>query len=279
MKKFGFLFVLMLLTALPFTAQDDNLLVVITWNAESGDADADVLADQIASYADVDLWGFVEVESAADADVFELAAEDGRGAEFGQVLSESGDEDRMLILYNAERFELLDTDELDYINPNGRVRSPLVALLLDNETEQMFAFMVNHLKARTDYESRQLRHEQAQLLNEWAVDAAELELPVIAVGDYNFYYEVDGSGYDEGLDIIQENGAFEWVEPVEIINTQCTAQGNGCRYNSVVDFIFVSGDAQNWNGISEIIVTEGDFPDDETTSDHRPVMAVFELGG
>ena len=34
---------------------------------------------------------------------------------------------------------------------------------------------------------------------------------------------------------------------------------------------FVAGAAKDWNAECQVIVREGDFPDDESTSDHRPV--------
>jgi hypothetical protein len=46
--------------------------------------------------------------------------------------------------------------------------------------------------------------------------------------------------------------------------------GNRCVFNTVVDFVFVSGDAQTWNGTSRIVVRDGDLPDDDFSSDHRP---------
>jgi hypothetical protein len=50
-----------------------------------------------------------------------------------------------------------------------------------------------------------------------------------------------------------------------------------CNFNSVLDFIFVSGVAQTWVASSQIIVTPRDFPDDATVTDHRPVVAHFEI--
>lgn len=255
----------------------NTAFTVGSWNVESGGANPDTLANQLADFDEVDLWGFVEVGSDADAELFEIGAETARGAEFSRIVSESGDEDRLAIVYNSERFELIDSDELDYINPTGRLRSPLVAMLKDTVTGQEFAFMVNHLKSKTDPDSRRERNEQSTLLNEWARDAAEYGLPVIAVGDYNYYYETDGSRYEQGLDLLTAEDVFEWVVPEELVLTQCTVDGNRCVFNSVVDFIFVSGQAQTWNGTSVIVVRDGDLPDDEQTSDHRPVLARFEI--
>lgn len=273
-----FIIGLMLLVGASVAAQDGALLTVATWNVESGEADPETIADQMAEFEDIDLWGLTEVESDFDAEIFELGAEAGRGEPFGRVISETGGEDRLLALYNEARFELVEVDELEDANPTGRLRSPLVLLLRDLDTGLDIAFVVNHLKSGNAPDDRDERHAQAIELNAWGAAAASFDLPVIAVGDYNFYYEVDGSGYDDGLDLMEADGVFEWIEPVDLVNTQCTVDGNGCRFNSVVDFIFAAGPAQDWDGIAEVIVREGDFPDDDTTSDHRPVVATFELG-
>ena len=128
--------------------------------------------------------------------------------------------------------------------------------------------MVNHLYRSRDAE----RHKQAQLLNDWA---ARQVLPVIAVGDYNFDWEVAGGKrmHDLGYDLMTEGGTWEWVQPAQLVTTQCS--GWPCRYDSVLDFVFTAGAAREWRAESEIVVASGDFPDDTTTSDHRPVLAQF----
>ncbi len=37
-----------------------------------------------------------------------------------------------------------------------------------------------------------------------------------------------------------------------------------------------SNEAKNWKGESDVVVREGDFPDNETTSDNRPLIARFQ---
>jgi len=69
------------------------------------------------------------------------------------------------------------------INVGGNVRAPLVAQLRLKPAGPEFLFMVNHLyRSNTEW-----RHEQARLLNAWARSQT---LPVIAVGDYNFDWDV-----------------------------------------------------------------------------------------
>lgn len=91
-------------------------LRVMGFNVESGGAAPAVVDDLIAVSQDVDLWGLSEVQNAAWADLFERAAEDGENADFAQVLGTTGGGDRLLIIYDADRFELVRHFELDDIN-------------------------------------------------------------------------------------------------------------------------------------------------------------------
>ena len=157
--------------------------------------------------------------------------------------------------------------ELESINIGGNVRAPLIGHFRIRDTDQEFLFMVNHL-----YRSREgRRHEQASLLNQWATMQV---LPIVAVGDYNFDWSVNSgeTDHDLGFDNLTENGVFTWVRPETLIRTQCSDQ------NSVLDFVFVAGPARQWQANSEIVFPETSYcPDDEATSDHRPVLARFEL--
>jgi hypothetical protein len=40
--------------------------------------------------------------------------------------------------------------------------------------------------------------------------------------------------------------------------------------------VFVANGAKSWKGEADVIVREGDFPDSDKTSDHRPIIATFE---
>jgi hypothetical protein len=40
--------------------------------------------------------------------------------------------------------------------------------------------------------------------------------------------------------------------------------------------VFVANGAKQWKGESDVIVRAGDFPDDDQTSDHRPIIATFQ---
>lgn len=228
---------------------------------------ADTLIEEIDG---CDIWGFSEVSDDWKS-VFEEAAGADEAADFEAILGETGGGDRMMIVYNADRLEEIDSYELHRINPLERVRAPLVAQFKIRTTGQQFLFMMNHL-----YRGRaHFRHLQALLLNCWA---QQQSLPIIAVGDYNFDWEVgEGEGdedhaRDAGFDLMTSEGVFTWVRPEDLVPTQYSA-----GFSSVLDFVFTSGDTWTWRAESEIIVRDGDFPDNDQSSDHRPVLGRFVI--
>lgn len=241
---------------------------VVGWNIESGQASPGTIAQQVTNdFTGIELWGFSEVQSDRVAELMELAAEEGEGTDMERIVGTTGRSDLLSILYDTGRFELLEAFELVDINIEGRVRAPLVAHLRGRQSGVAFFFMVNHLY-RGDAQGR---HLQSQMLNEWA--AAQTD-PVIAAGDYNYDWHVErgDQDHDAGYDYLTANGVFEWLRPEVMVTT------HDSHYNSVLDFIFVAAteaQRQHWSGYSEVIVRDGDFPNTNLTSDHRPVFATF----
>ena len=177
------------------------------------------------------------------------------------------------ILYNEDKFEKVRHFEIDEINIRKRYRAPLVVHLKERKTgerpdEIEFLVMVNHL-ARGKAEIRQ---KQSTMLVEWA---REQNLPVFALGDYNFDYEfATEKGNPAFVNFMQDN-IWSWVKPIEMIDNNWydnpkEPDGKDDYPGSLLDFAFVAGPAKDWKTSCQIIVRENDFPDDEKTSDHRP---------
>ena len=264
---------LLLLSITIVLANGQTAINVISWNIESGGADMNVIASQMKANQNIDIWGLSEVPGQSVVNLLEAAAEDGENANFESFLSSTGGGDRLLIIYDADRFSLEEELELMNINIENSGRAPLVVKLRENQTGIEFYFMVNHLFRNKAYK----RHSQSRLLNEWAERES---LPIIATGDYNFDWEVVGGDqdHDMGYDLLTAGGIFNWVRPDLLIPTQCTATRNGdCRYKSVLDFIFTANTNNNWQSTSQIIETPGDFPDSDATSDHRQVLGKFTI--
>ncbi len=73
---------------------------------------------------------------------------------------------------------------------------------------------------------------------------------------------------------------WSWVKPKELIDSNWwDPEGDGVDNfeGSLLDFAFVSGEAKQWSPRCEVIVEPGDFPDDATTSDHRPIQVQLSI--
>jgi endonuclease/exonuclease/phosphatase family metal-dependent hydrolase len=238
-------------------------LTMFSWNVESEGSDPKIIGEQLTEMNDYDVYALTEVLPGS----FELYRKS-VGEKYRYAFSKSGNNDRMMIVYDNERFELLREFNLDEINVQGRYRAPLVAHLKERLAGTEFLVMVNHL-ARGKAEIRQ---EQAAKLVEWARDQT---LPVVALGDYNLDYVFEDENGNDAFKIMMRDNVWKWVKPIEWIDTNWyddprEPDGLDDYPGSMLDFAFVAGPAKEWTVSCKIIVRDGDFPDDETTSDHRP---------
>jgi endonuclease/exonuclease/phosphatase family metal-dependent hydrolase len=259
------------------------------WNVESGTPsesdpaegiDPAEIAEQLEIFGAYDIIGLTEV-SQDNVSLFATAA----GAE--PILSDTGGGDRMVILYDIETLELLEVvnlHEFGGINFNPldsqgrfRVRSPLIAHFRIKSTGVEFLYALNHL-ARGDND---LREDQARGLCAWA---AAQTLPVVAMGDYNFDFEIDDGRGNLSFDLFLDCDEWDWIEPVELVDTNWSDANPLADVrldsfpNSILDFAFLSGPAIEWSASSRIIVRDNDFPDTGQTSDHRPVELIVGTG-
>lgn len=257
-----FLWLIVLATGSPATAEK---LRFVGWNAEANfnGADPTVIAERMAFIPDVDVWGFCEVRNSNWADELEHGAHLGSGDPFDHVLGTTGGGIKLLVIFNTDKFDRVGDQELHDIN-EGNHRAPLVVKLRLKSTGDELLVMVNHL-ARGN---ASLRRQQATKLNQWA---SQQPLPVIALGDYNFdwHYRHGESDHDEGYDNMVAGGVFQWVRPKILIRTQSS------HFDGVLDFVFTANLPTTWQASAIILREPGDFPDNDSTPDHRPMVATF----
>lgn len=234
-----------------------------SFNVESGGSLISEVGDATADTPRASLWGFSEVKDEEWAQELTAAAGSGYKYEMGTT----GGGDKLVIAWDPDRLDLQGFEELKEMNVGGTVRATLVGTFVDSETDVELKFAVNHLW-RSDNDKR---HEQAEIFREWG---AQQDVPVIAMGDYNFDWQVDGGGHDEGYDIMTDDDVWVWIRPDEIIRTQCNE-----AYDSVLDFAFASELAQDWESTSVILFPELTYCDSGSAkrSDHRPIQATFEI--
>ncbi len=267
MKRISMIIITVLITASSVFASE---LRMVSWNMESGDASPHYLSKQIRKMRGIDLWGLSEVKNEQWAALFAKSAQNARGKAYKAVLGSTGRADKLLILFNAERFKLIKSYELNDINVGGTLRAPLVVDLLDNKTGIEFSFMVNHLaRGKTKPEPR--RTQQAKMLRTWALNKNG---PVLLSGDFNLDCELpELTKCDQAYYEMVKGDVLDWVKPSTPIRTQCNR-----RYNSILDFIFVGNQARAWNPTSKILHTSYEMcNDDEEKSDHRPVLGIVNI--
>jgi len=239
------------------------------WNLESGDSDEQFLAKQIRQWPEVAIWGFSEVRDGRVLETLGAGLNDSSpNAQFMGILGTTGNADRLGIVFASSIFDCQGSWELDEINVGGTVRAPLVALMRERATGKDFLFVVNHFYRGKSFDEPR-REQQSLLLSRWAADQ---DRPVIAVGDFNFDCDVDHMGQcNRSFNVLLENGVFKWAVPKNPMRTQCNR-----RYNSILDFVFVTGQAKSWLDESWILNTgQAACEDDAQKTDHRPVIANF----
>jgi endonuclease/exonuclease/phosphatase family metal-dependent hydrolase len=187
------------------------------------------------------------------------------------VNSKTGGSDRLQVIFNGSRFELLQQRELDHYGEyelnNGTHRSPLFVRLRDRNSDTEFIVMTNHL-ARGNAD---LRTKQAVGMREWARDQ---NVAIINIGDFNMDYDFPSEKGNDAFVEMLRDGVWQWARPTEFIDTNWfdpDGDGNDNYPDSMLDFAFVAGPAKDWSPVCKVIIRESDFPDDGTTSDHRPI--------
>jgi endonuclease/exonuclease/phosphatase family metal-dependent hydrolase len=276
---------------------------ILAWNVESNRpneepvSDTATIAAQLVAFmkdaeTKASLVALSEVEPKSVV-AYQQAVANGLSTTVDYVTSASGgfgDSDSLLLIVDRARFEVLDAIEIhryagvignfNVMEPDKpetgalRARSPLAVRLKDLANQKEFWVIVNHL-ARGE---AKLRTEQAKMLRQWAADKKE---PVITVGDFNFDFDFKTQKGNDGFKAMIEGDVWEWLKPDPLIDSNWSDDRRVTdrrvdRYpDSILDFVFVANEAKKWNGKSSVVVREGDFPDNEKTSDHRPIISSF----
>lgn len=257
-------------------AADD--LKVVVWNVESGGNDPTKIAERLIEFDGYHIIGLTEVIRDSFR-LYHFAAGLKESHPYRFVGSQSGNDDRLFVAYDSQRLSLNGYSEL--INHRGtrlsdgywRRRSPLVCHFYDKQTRQEFLFVLNHFERRDE----EFRRSQAKGLSEWAKTR---KLPIIAAGDFNFDWSFPKKQGNQAFQLFMKSGAWQWVKPEKLIDTNWAdfdRDGKDDYPDSMLDFVFVANQAQQWNPRCRVITQDGDFPDDRDTSDHRPVECVFTV--
>lgn len=250
---------------------DQNTFSVVAWNVEAGGSEMPNNFKVLKSLEPFDIMALNEVPQESTG---EAASRWSKGS---SIVGETGGDNRLVIAWNDKKFDKVEAYELKQVDgvdfaPGIRAAS-LVAHLRHKASAQEFIVLMSHLvRGNAD-----LRKKQAVLLVNWARSQKH---PIIAVGGYNFDYDFPTRKGNEAFDAFLAEGVWKWIAPKTLIDTNWSdsnRDGKDDYPDSMLDFVFTAGAARQWNVAAEVIVREGDFPDTDQTSDHRPVRTTVSI--
>ncbi len=246
-------------------ASNSTAIRILAWNVESGGNDPKIIAKQILEFGEYDIFALSEVAKKS------LSIYSSLRENWKSIDGKNQSDDHLQIIYDSEKLEVVRWLPLmkhgDIVLDNGRYRSPLLVHFRHRESGQEFQVVHNHLARGKE----QFRQQQANGLREWARDQT---LPTIGIGDFNFDYVFATAQGNEAFRLFLQDNIWKWVLPEEMIDTNWyDPEGDGVDnyIGSMLDFAFVAGPAKEWNAKCNVIVRESDFPDSQSTSDHRPI--------
>ena len=244
---------------------------IVAWNIEIGGSDVATIKGQLDDLKPFDIIALSEVPKKAASEFTS------RWGEEASIVGEKGGEACLLITWDPGKFERIRVQELTHFNEQefapGVQVAPLIAQLRHKASGTDFIVMMNHLTRG----SAELRQRQATLLVEWA---KQQTLPVIAVGGYNFDFDIPTQKGNPAFDVFMKDSTWKWIQPKPMVDTNWSDRNNDGKDDypdSMLDFAFAAGPAKQWTLRSEVIVRANDFPDNEETSDQRPIRTTVEL--
>ncbi len=249
----------------------EGAFTIGTWNIEqlpksiyTIDHVVDVVREE-----EIDLLGVQEI---VDPDDFAALAE---AAGFEDVITFGSTTLRVGFMYRPERVEVSEVERLFLDDWWAFPRAVLKARVVDLESGFDFYFLVVHLKAQIDDESRMRRALAIAALDEWLTSALASgdERDYVVVGDYN----------DELTDPPEQNVYGPILDAPERYRflTLPVEEAGGHSYlpfDVMLDHILVTADVldEYGSGSTEVLPLERRIMYYEArVSDHRPVIARF----
>jgi len=184
---------------------------------------------------------------------------------------------RVGMLYRADRVQVSDVERLFSRESWAFPRDPLSAVITvlgaDGSAAFDFTFVVVHLKAQVDEESRLRRVAAIEQLEAWVRERALIDPDVIVAGDFN----------DELTDDAPRNVFGPFLGAPDryrflTLESERTGDFSYIPFRAMIDHVLVTADAldEYGAGTTEALDLERTVPGYlHTVSDHRPVVSRF----
>jgi exonuclease III len=251
---------------------------VASWNLEAFPL-APSTIDRVVPLVEAERFDLIGVQEITDPEPFEALADALEG--YAHVVSFDRGFIRVGFLYRPDRVEVTDIDRLFTADNWAFPRAPLKANIRvfdeTGETVFDFIFVVVHLKAQIDAESRSRRALAMERLEAWMSEqlATGDEQDIVVVGDFN----------DALTDAPAENvfaPVLDRPEQYRFLSMEAEHRGeySYIPFRVMIDHVLVTTDALDEYGAGATYAWAIDEEDNayrREISDHRPVIADFRL--
>lgn len=276
-----------LLIGLLTSVSSANEYRAIFWNLESGESDADTIADQMVAKGPIDFWGLSEVPDQEFLDTLSEKLSIATNVNYEVKLSEDpGSSDKLAIIFNADRLtsepysgthpiDDLGSNffEVDTVQLSAGLR-PSLGIQLKGDDGQSVVVLVNHFKAFGGDENEAKRKTQAEATNVFI--AMTPGIPVVVGGDHNMPLQPGGSGLTEpAFSVLDEQ--CDYLVPANSGNVGSFKNG------SVLDSVWLANDLAAFESSVTILNRNGNTPaftatfsDSADDTDHRPLLLLIE---
>lgn len=252
-------------------------LTVMTWNLERfplTSTTARVVREQLVRFG-VDVIGVQEIE---DPEVFQALIDSTPGYDGFDAWDDTGFT-RVGMMYRTARVTVDDIETIYRDDPWAFPRSPLTARITTTATVPFdFTFVVLHLKARGDSESRARRKAASRSLHRWITEKirAGEDDDFVVVGDLN----------DRLTDERDDNVFLAFLDAPEryrFVTMPHAEAGDHTflPFANMIDHILITAGAEDElvEGQTKVLHLENDVRRyEELVSDHIPVIARFRFG-
>ncbi|NOT51008.1 MAG: T9SS type A sorting domain-containing protein [Chitinophagaceae bacterium] len=310
MKKFLFVFVLIIVSNISFSQSSNATLDVIGWNLEffgapyaSGPTDKDLQeanAKKLMRYFDADIYGLVEI-----VDTVHLRKlRDSLGSNFEYIIapySTSGpigtngwrQDQKLAFMYKKDIFSNITTRGMMLTSAtavsnwaNGRVPFLMRADVTINGITKTINFIVVHGKSgntQTDYNRRLAG---AQELKD-TLDAQFSSATVLIIGDYNDALHTSiytGASVSSYTPIITDSTDADHYKSVTL-PLGAAGQTSMINFPNVIDNHVISNEAEAYYVLNsaqvrtDVTTQVPDYITAHNTSDHYPVFSKYSLAG
>lgn len=277
------MFVFMLLGNAVEPASRDSALNIASFNVESdSDTRPALVAEDMHRLPGIDIWALQEVESEEALKLFvetlndaSTDGEDSINGLYDGFMGRSGRRwrDHLGFIYRVDRFQTVRFEESKAFG-GSRDALIMIAILADGTP----VTLVNHHFNRGDAARRQ---RQAYLFRRWL--AAHSDQAIISIGDFNFDYDHLKSAPhgNPAFEEFMSDGLIDWPAPACIAAETCPPTGSQCnaRYNSILDFIFLSGPARAWRVETDLAFLDENYCERDRLgyADHRPLIGHIDI--